>query len=81
VTSARVFERPSTGQVNGLVQFIVDTTGRAERSSLHFLKKADAVLTARAPEVIAQWKFSPALRDGCPVRQLFQTGIEAQRQR
>ena len=58
-----------------LVQFVVDTAGIPVARTFHPVKVTDADLVAEARESLAQWRFIPAVRDGCNVRQLVQTPI------
>ena len=55
-----------------LVQFVVDSAGRAIPSSLKFLDRRDSGTTARVTAVIDPWHFAPAISRGCKVSQLVQ---------
>jgi len=55
------------------VQFIVDTTGRAEMSSFKVIKASSTEVSTKDGEAVARvlpsWRFSPALVCGEPVKQ------------
>lgn len=55
-----------------LVEFNVDTTGRADVKSLRVLKSSHADFTRAVREVLPRMRFSPAELDGCRVRQIVQ---------
>jgi hypothetical protein len=74
-TALAVHPVPATGNPANLVQFVVDTAGVPVARTFHALKVTDAVLVAAALQSLAQWRFIPAVRDGCNVRQLIQTPI------
>jgi hypothetical protein len=74
-TALAVHPVPATGNPANLVQFVVDTAGVPAARTFHALKVTDAVLVAEALQSFAHWRFIPAVRDGCNVRQLIQTPI------
>jgi TonB family protein len=56
-----------------LVQFVVDSTGRAEPSTFRVLRNdGDADFERAVREVLPRWRFMPARLGGRPVRQLVQ---------
>jgi periplasmic protein TonB len=55
-----------------LAQFVVDTTGRAEMSSLKILRSSHDLFTNSVKAVLPQWRFLPAEVGGRKVRQLVQ---------
>ncbi|MGH7720356.1 MAG: energy transducer TonB [Gemmatimonadaceae bacterium] len=55
-----------------LVQFVVDTSGRAEMNSLKILKSTNELLTREVRSVLPRWRFYPAEVGGRKVRQLVQ---------
>jgi protein TonB len=55
-----------------LVQFVVDTTGRAEVSSLRFLAYSDRGFARAVYDALPQLRFEPAELGGRKVRQLVQ---------
>jgi TonB family protein len=57
------------------VRFIVDTSGRIEPSSIAVLPGAPAALERAARDLVAGWRYRPALRAGMPVRQVVATSI------
>jgi periplasmic protein TonB len=63
-----------TASVEGevLAQFVVDTTGRAEMSSLKILKSSHDMFTNSVRSALPQWRFLPAEVGGRKVRQLVQ---------
>jgi periplasmic protein TonB len=63
-----------TANVEGevLAQFVVDTTGRAEMSSLKILKSTHDMFANSVRSVLPQWRFLPAEVGGRKVRQLVQ---------
>jgi TonB family protein len=52
-----------------LVQFVVETTGRVDTSTMKVLRSTDPQFTAATREMLARWRFSPAEVNGRPVRQ------------
>ncbi len=59
-----------------LVQFIVDTLGVPSTPSLKFLRGQNTVDRGLVAAVLARWRFTPALFDGCRVPQLVQKSVE-----
>jgi TonB family protein len=55
-----------------LVEFNVDTIGRADMKLLRVLKSSPADFTRAVREVLPRMRFSPAELDGCRVRQIVQ---------
>ncbi len=74
-TALAVHPLPATGSPRNLVQFVVDTAGAPVTRTFHALKVSDPDLVAEARRSLAQWRFTPAVLDGCNVRQLIQTPI------
>jgi hypothetical protein len=74
-TALAVYPVPATRNPANLVQFVVDTAGVPVARSFHPLKVTDTAVVAAARQSLAQWRFTPAVRDGCKVRQLIQTPI------
>lgn len=58
-----------------LVQFVVDTAGTPVARTFHAIKITDTAIVNEARRSINEWRFTPAVRDGCKVRQLIQTPI------
>jgi TonB family protein len=59
-----------TGQV--LLQFIIDTTGRAEIQSLRLVTSTNPLFALACRNALPDWKFVPAVVDGHKVRELVQ---------
>lgn len=57
------------------VRFVVDTSGVVEARSVTLLPGAPPVLDRAARELVARWRFRPAIRGGAPVRQVITTAI------
>src|SRR5438552_1442137 len=55
-----------------LVQFVVDTSGRAEVRSFKMLRVADSVLVKALYEQLSERRFVPAKVGACRVRQMYQ---------
>ncbi len=55
-----------------LAEFVVDTTGRVERETLTAVASTHPLFTTAAMRAIQGARFSPALKDGKPVRQVVQ---------
>lgn len=55
-----------------LVEFNVDTLGRADMKSLRVLKSSHPDFTPAVREALQRMRFSPAELDGCRVRQIVQ---------
>jgi hypothetical protein len=68
-------DRPLAGNPPNFVQFVVDTLGVPVTETFHAVKVTDAALVEEARQSLSQWRFTPAVRDGCNVRQLIQTPI------
>ena len=67
---------PSSRRSGGLaVQFVVDQRGQPEPGSLKILRSTDDANVARVRNAIPQWRFTPALYQGCRVRQLVQMEV------
>lgn len=62
------------GQV--LVQFVVDSSGRAEMSTLKVLKSDHELFTQAVRDAVAQMKFDPAIVGGRKVKQLMQSPFQ-----
>jgi hypothetical protein len=74
-TALAVHPIPAVRNPANLVQFVVDTSGIPLARTFHALKVTDATLVEAARQSLARWRFAPAVRDGCVVRQLIQTPI------
>jgi hypothetical protein len=59
-----------------VVQFVVDTLGRAEERSFHVLHAPSAAAGDSVRAVLARWRFAPAEQNGCRVSQLLQTAVQ-----
>jgi hypothetical protein len=58
------------------IQFIVDTLGRVEQSSLKSLRIGDTALFGQVNKQVGHWRFRPAIWKECArVRQLVQVGV------
>lgn len=55
-----------------LIQFVIDTTGRADMSTFRVLRSTDPLFTTAVLEVLPRYRFQPAERDGCKVRMYVQ---------
>lgn len=58
-----------------MVQFVVDTTGRAEPTSFRVMQGADSALVQAVRATLERRRFVPARAAGCAVRQVFQTWV------
>ena len=74
-TALAVHPTPTVRNPANLVQFVVDISGVPVARTFHPLKVSDAVLVEEARQSLSQWRFTPAVRNGCAVRQLIQTPI------
>jgi TonB family protein len=63
-----------TGRV--LVEFVVDTLGRAEPSSINIVSASHPALSAPVREALAEATFLPAVRRGRPERQMIQVPLD-----
>jgi TonB family protein len=59
-----------------LVQFVVDTTGRADMSTFKVLKSTHELFTQAVKSSLPDWKFYPAEVGGKKVKQLLQMPFE-----
>jgi beta-lactamase regulating signal transducer with metallopeptidase domain len=57
------------------IQFVVDQRGHVEAGSFKVLRSTGEADVTRVRNAFAQWRFTPALRGGCPVRQLVQARV------
>jgi TonB family protein len=55
-----------------LLQFVVDTTGRVDLSSVKVLRSTDPQFTATVQGSLASWRFAPAEVKGRPVKQILE---------
>jgi periplasmic protein TonB len=55
-----------------LAQFVVDTTGRVDMSTLRAIQATDELFVQSVRRALAEWKFLPAEVEGRKVRQLVQ---------
>jgi hypothetical protein len=67
-------ERPPQRVV---IQFVVDTLGVPDSASFRVLIAADSTLLNASRRVFRDWRFRPALLNGCPVPQAVQTAVHA----
>jgi hypothetical protein len=74
-TALAVHPTPAVRNPPNMVQFVVDTSGVPVVRTFRPLKVTDAVLVEEARRSLSQWRFTPAIRSGCTVRQLIQTPI------
>lgn len=51
------------------VWFVVDTLGRPVPSTIRVQSGTDPQLEAAIREVVPEWRYSPAIVDGCKARQ------------
>ena len=58
-----------------MVQFVVDTAGRAEPTSFRVVQGADSALVQAVRATLERRRFVPARAGGCAVRQIFQTWV------
>lgn len=76
IFDSTVSEAPSSGRSGGLaLQFVVDQRGKPVEGSLKILRSTNEAEIARARNAFAQWRFTPALHQGCPVRQLVHVRV------
>ncbi len=59
-----------------LVQFVVDTSGRAEMATFKEIRSSDARFTDAVRDVIPYYRFTPAEAGGRKVRQIVQLPFE-----
>ena len=57
------------------VRLVVDTSGLVETGSVTVLPGAPPMLERASRELVARWRFRPAVRGGLPVRQVLATAI------
>jgi TonB family protein len=60
---------------DALVRFVVDTAGRVEPASVEILSASHALFAASVRRWLGQTRYSPALVQGRPVRQLVQQRV------
>jgi hypothetical protein len=72
--SARPDPRPQPGTrcYAADVTFVVGPDGRPEPETVRLVRSNDAHLGQSLVRSVADWRYSPALRDGVPVRQIVQ---------
>lgn len=68
---------PSVGRRSGglAIQFVVDRRGHPEPGSLKILRSTNEAEVTRARDALPQWRFTPALHQGCQVRQLVHVKV------
>ena len=68
---------PSKGSAGDstVVQFVVDTVGRPVIESFKVLHARDVQTAAELRGAVERWRYTPARRGSCAVRQLVQTGV------
>jgi TonB family protein len=64
--------RSANVQGEVLVQFVVDTLGRAEMNTFRVLRSTDMLFTTAVRSAVPDYEFSPAIKDNRKVRQLVQ---------
>jgi len=74
-STAGVHPTSAVRSPSNVVQFIVDTLGTPQPSTFKVLKVSDSTVIREAQRSVARWRFSPAMLNGCRVRQLVQTTI------
>ena len=57
------------------IRFVVDTAGYVEAGSVTTLPGTPSALERASRELVARWRFRPAVRGGLPVRQVIATTI------
>lgn len=69
--------RPTTGRTCFFVEFevVVDTAGTAEPGSMRILETNDMSYARAARALVPTMRFTPAHRDGRPVRQVMRMGF------
>jgi TonB family protein len=55
-----------------VLRFVVDTSGRADSSTIRVLQSTHSLFTAAARDALIKMRFQPAERSGRPVRQVAQ---------
>jgi len=55
---------------------VVDTNGRAETTTVRVASGSDSAMVASVLAVLPRWEFTPAIVDGCKVRQNVELLIE-----
>jgi protein TonB len=58
-----------------VAQFVVDTTGRADISTLRILQSSNELFSAALESVIPRWRFQPAEAGGRKVKQIVQVPV------
>ena len=74
-TAAVVHPTASVRDPANLIQFVVDTLGVPQPRTFRALKVADSALVAEVRRTFINWRFTPALLNGCRARQLVQTPV------
>ena len=74
-TTLAVHPTVAIPNASNVIQFVVDTLGTPETRTFRALKVADSALVDEAWRTFAAWRYTPALLNGCRVRQLVQTPI------
>ena len=59
-----------------VLRVVVDTNGRAETTTVRAPSGSDSALVASVIAVLSRWEFSPAIIDGCKVKQWVELPIE-----
>jgi TonB family protein len=59
-----------------VVQYVVDTTGRVDMSSIEILKSTDGAFTSSVKTVLSELRFFPAETAGRRVRQMVQQSFK-----
>lgn len=73
--AANPFASRTTDSLAFIVQFVVDTTGRADPRTLRALRVPSQAAMDSVRAMVAKWVFTPAVLAGCRVPQLLQTSI------
>lgn len=74
VVSGRTFFdyqlRPSETCARAVVEFVVDESGAPDVTTAHVVRASSTAFSDAVVRSIASWRYSPAKKDGVPVRQL-----------
>jgi hypothetical protein len=63
------------GELDALVQFVVDTAGVPDPASFKVLAARDEALATAGREAVLRWRYRPARMGTCPVPQIVQTPL------
>lgn len=62
-----------SGCIFAEVELVVDTEGRPEPASIRIVRTNDPALASDVQGAARSWRYSPAMKDGQPVRQLVRS--------